>query len=237
LHSGIQRKVKLKLTTEASRPLKILFFGDSICVGQGISIHQGWVAKIAADFSTTGLPTSQEILVINSSINGRTTRQALEDMPYHVQGQRPDILVIQFGLNDCNHWATDRGLPRVSPEAFKANLQEIVQRGKHFGARHILINNNHPTVSIKESTPLDHQSFEDSNQIYNAVTRNLANESPDDIHFQDVERHFHELIKNGAKMSEFLLKDGLHLGVAGHQIYFDLIHPIIQDAVNQLNHE
>lgn len=217
-------------------PLKILFFGDSICVGQGISIHQGWVAKIAASFTTIDSPAGQETLIINSSINGRTTRQALEDMPYHVQSQRPDILVVQFGLNDCNHWATDQGLPRVSPEAFKANLREIVQRGLHFGAKHILVNNNHPTANREESISSDNQPFEDSNRIYNAVTRDLAHELKDNIHFQDFEKHFYELIKNGSKMSDFLLKDGLHLGVAGHQVYFDLICPIIQNAVNQINH-
>jgi|APSaa5957512535_1039671.scaffolds.fasta_scaffold81564_2 acyl-CoA thioesterase I len=225
------------MTTTDAGPLKILFFGDSICVGQGISIHQGWVAKIAAYFTARDSFAAQEILVINSSINGRTTRQALEDMPYHVQNQRPEILVVQFGLNDCNHWATDQGLPRVSPEAFKANLREIVQRGKQFGAQHILINNNHPTSNQEESMPHGNRSFEDSNQIYNAVTRDLALELKDDVNFQDMERHFHELVKNGAKMSGLLLKDGLHLGVEGHQVYFDLISPIIQKAVNQLNHE
>ena len=76
---------------------KLIFFGDSICTGQHISVHKGWVAQISQ--SLEGIAT-----ILNSSVNGRTTRQALEDMPYHIQEQHPDMIVIQFGMNDCNYW-------------------------------------------------------------------------------------------------------------------------------------
>ncbi len=26
---------------------RLIFFGDSICVGQGVSIHKGWMTRIA----------------------------------------------------------------------------------------------------------------------------------------------------------------------------------------------
>ena len=33
-----------------SKELKIHFFGDSICFGQGVSIIHGWVPRIAKNF-------------------------------------------------------------------------------------------------------------------------------------------------------------------------------------------
>jgi hypothetical protein len=54
-----------------------IFFGDSICVGQWVDISKIWVhqtvAAIQQDFAE-GSP----IAFHNRSINGNTTRQALE---------------------------------------------------------------------------------------------------------------------------------------------------------------
>ncbi len=214
-----------------SQDLKVLFFGDSICVGQGISIHKGCVAQIAAHLEANKSSFRQNILVINSSVNGRTTRQALEDMPYHVQSQNPDILVIQYGLNDCNHWVTDRGLPRVSLDSFKGNLKEIIHRGKKFGAKHVILNNNHPTTLDQDNLPNTEFSFEYFNKKYNEASRELAEEMQKEVTFLDIESHFLQLLKEGRKMTEFLLEDGLHLGESGHQIYFELINPVLKDAI------
>ena len=42
--------------------------------------------------------------------------------PYDVQSHEVDVLVVGFGMNDCNYWMTDKGVPRVSQNAFRANL-------------------------------------------------------------------------------------------------------------------
>src|SRR6185437_14172947 len=104
----------------SGKSVRVTFFGDSICVGQGVSIYRGWVTRLAEELDTH-CNVRAKLIVTNASVNGRTTRQALEDMPYNVQGHGVDLIVIQFGLNDCNYWLTDRGNPRVSLEAFKAN--------------------------------------------------------------------------------------------------------------------
>jgi len=213
-------------------PVKLTFFGDSTCVGQGVSIYQGWVTKIAKYFHEYGQKLNREILVSNCSINGRTSRQALEDMPYHIQSNGVDILVVQFGLNDCNYWATDRGLPRVSMAGFIENLREIISRGERFGAYRILLNNNHPTSRNKEIIAGTSMTYEDSNESYNAAIRKLAADLPPFISFQDVEFFFKEKINEQQPVEKFLLSDGLHPSVAGHEQYFQLMCPIIQDAVD-----
>jgi len=82
--------------------LKLTFFGDSICVGQGVSIYRDWITRIAESLDSYVRGKGFDVLVKNSSVSGRTARQVLEDMPYHIQSSGVDLLVIQFGLNDCN---------------------------------------------------------------------------------------------------------------------------------------
>jgi lysophospholipase L1-like esterase len=220
--------------TSSRDPVRVVFFGDSICVGQGVSLYQGWVTRTARLLDELGERSGCEIIVINASVNGNTTRQALERMPYDVQSHGVDVLVVQFGLNDCNHWLTDRGVPRVSPEAFGANLQEIVRRGRLFGARTVFLNNNHPTSRNREPIPHTSATYEQFNRSYNAIVRELAGRLGDQVTFNDVEAEFRRAIDGGRATEEFLLADGLHLSRAGHDLYYAFLSPLIIGAVSTL---
>ena len=213
-------------------PLRVTFFGDSICVGQGVSIHAGWVTRIAQELDRIGGAHVREMLVINASQNGSTTRQALERMPYEVQSLGVDILIVQFGLNDCNYWLTDGGLPRVSPTAFAANLKEIVLRGRAFGARHIFLNNNHPTVWDREKLPKTSITFEQSNRHYNQIVRDVAAEFGSLVELNDIEAAFdHATQADRERLKPLLLNDGLHLSLKGHDLYFDTVSDKIRCCV------
>jgi acyl-CoA thioesterase-1 len=211
--------------------VRVTFFGDSICVGQGISLFRGWVPRIARYLDDLVEPMSAEVLVTNASVNGRTTRQALEDMPYQIQSHGVDILLIQFGLNDCNYWVTDKGIPRVSIGAFEQNLLEIIERGRRSGARYILLNNNHPTARAKEIMPYTSITFEDSNSEYNEAVRRVANQCKDDVYFTDIAASFGLRINEKDSIENYLLSDGLHLNQEGHNVYYDLMRRLIEERV------
>lgn len=219
---------------EKSRcPVRITFFGDSIFVGQGVSIYRGWVTRIAQHLDEFGSEKSIDFLVTNASVNGRTTRQALEDMPYGVQSSGVDILIVQFGLNDCNYWLSDRGLPRVSLGAYKENLREIVDRGQRFGAFRVLLNNNHPTSRDIELMPNVSMTYEDSNRRYCKAVAELAEELGERVSFQDVNQHFLQRIsESGDSLDRYLLPDRLHLSADGHEAYYDFMLPAVMKAVH-----
>lgn len=219
-----------------SKPIKVTFFGDSICVGQGVSIYRGWVTRIAKSLDEYAQQIGHEILVTNASVNGRTTRQALEDMPYSVQSHGVDILIVQFGLNDCNYWATDQGLPRVSIGAFKENIREIVSRGRKSGAFRVLLNNNHPTSRTKRVMDFTQITYEESNRAYSQAIRELKDGLPDWVSFQDIALHFTDLIaERGASIEDYLLEDGLHLSVLGHDAYYDFMMPLLKAAIDDFD--
>lgn len=214
--------------------LKVTFFGDSICVGQGISLYRGWVTQIARHLEELVPRLGREILVSNASVNGRTTRQALEDMPYSVQSPGVDILVVQFGLNDCNYWASDNGLPRVGLGSYRENLREIVTRGFNCGANFIFLNNNHPTNRDQTKMPNANLTYEDSNRRYCEEVRSLVAELPKNVIFHDIHAHVLELCARGVSVNSFLLEDGLHLSEAGHSAYFQLMAPAMTRVVEQM---
>jgi len=210
----------------------VVFFGDSICVGQGVSIHKGWVTRVATRIDEISSRLPHEIVVVNASVNGNTTRQALERMPYDVQSHGVDLLLVQFGMNDCNHWQSDRGLARVSEHGFAANLEEIIERGRCFGARRILLNTNHPTTRDKQPMPPGDVTYEQSNRRYNSVIREVAAQRPELVVLNDIESAIHRADSAGeVSIEDLLLDDGLHLSTAGHDIYFRIIAPQVEAAL------
>lgn len=214
---------------------RLVFFGDSICNGQGVSLHRGWVARLSASAETLSRQLGCDIIVVNASVNGSTTRQALERMAYEVQSHQLDILLVQFGLNDCNFWVTDRGLPRVSPEGFAANLVEIIRRGRRFGARRIFLNTNHPTAKELEDQPFWPMSYSESNRRYNEIIREVAARAGEFVQLNDIERAWNQSrAGRGASLTDCLLPDGLHLSLAGHDLYFEIIETVVVDAIREV---
>lgn len=101
--------------------MRIVAFGDSVTFGQHLDAELAWPQVLAR---LTGWQ------VINRGVCGDTTRLALERFARDVPPFHPHVVVIQFGLNDCNRWADGQGLPRVTLPAFRANLEEIVARSR-----------------------------------------------------------------------------------------------------------
>jgi acyl-CoA thioesterase-1 len=210
--------------------LNVIFFGDSICFGQGVSPHKAWVTQISTRLEEVSRNTGREVIVINPSVNGNTTRQALERMSYDVQAHGVDVLLVQFGMNDCNYWPTDRGHPRVSPDSFRANLAEIIARGRTFGAKRVFLNTNHPTLRDAEPMPFADCTFEASNHAYNELIRQVG--AGEGAEVNDVERAFLDQTGNGRSgLADWLLADGLHLSEAGHDLYHEVVWPGILAAM------
>ncbi len=165
---------------------RFIVFSDSVGVGQYISPHKTWVHKLSEALG-------DEWLVINASRNGDTTRLALERMRYDVLSQKPDIVYIQFGINDANIWQDANGLPRVSLNSFYNNLIEIMKRCRVIGAVPYLGTNDNMKV-----------------EGYNGAIRaaGIACNERVIIHSYGLPT---------------LLDDGVHLSEVGHGFYFERI--------------
>jgi lysophospholipase L1-like esterase len=98
--------------------VKIVAFGDSITAGGNASrpnrvFWQRWADELQRKY-----PTAQ-VTTVNGATGGDSTRQGLERLQTKVLAEKPDLVLIGFGMNDHNV----NGVPLPQ---FKANLKEMV---------------------------------------------------------------------------------------------------------------
>jgi lysophospholipase L1-like esterase len=190
---------------------KIVFFGDSITFGHGVSVCDIFPVKIAKE-----LPGCT---ITNMSHNGDTTRMALERMSFDIQPHWFNVMLIQFGLNDCNYWISDNRMPRISKESFEANLYEIIDRAFARNINEVFLLTNHP-VQKTENFPNLNISLQKSNEEYNRIIRLVSFNTG--LKLIDIEKEFKDEDLN------LILHDGTHLSKLGHKFYAEIILPYLK---------
>ncbi len=178
----------------------IVCIGDSITFGQHLDPLLAWPKLLDLDET-----------VLAKGVPGDTTRLGLERFPSDVQALCPAIVIIQFGHNDANRWETDRGLPRVSLAAYRANLIEMVDRCRTFGAKPYL-------CSITPSHRSDQHRLDC--EKYDRALRRVADE--EDVPLIDVKSVFESVAKQEG-WHNLLMPDGLHLAEGGHRVYAEYV--------------
>ncbi len=204
-----------------------VFFGDSIFVGQYISIEKIFVNKIANFFSKT----NKNLIFHNRSINGCTSRQALERMQYDVFGLCPNIVNIQFGINDCNVWETDSGHPRVAVQSYINNIIEMIDRCLFKKVNYIIINSNHP-LNRHTKLPNSKFSYEQMNSKYNNELRKKLKDYNKKVLFFDIRKEVIKSYHSTKKKYEYLVDDGVHLSQNGHDFYFEKFSRFLKNKIN-----
>ena len=126
----------------AGQSVRIVTFGDSTT-----ATARDWAPEIKEVYSDC-LPAAlarQDIraVVINAGIGDTTTRQAVARLDRDVRRHHPDLVVVQFGINDS--WIdVDEGKtkPRLTRAEFRRNLTTIARRLKQDGTEVILMTPN-----------------------------------------------------------------------------------------------
>jgi lysophospholipase L1-like esterase len=128
--------------TSAASTIRIVTLGDSTTAS-----YQDWAPEIRRVYSDClpGALAASGIaaVVVNAGIGDTTTRQAVDRLDHDVRRHHPDLVVVQFGINDS--WIdVDLGktLPRLSRAQFRANLRTIIRRLGRDGARIVLMTPN-----------------------------------------------------------------------------------------------
>jgi lysophospholipase L1-like esterase len=136
----------------------------SLAVSVSGALGQGQIRIVALGDSTTAkarewAPEIQQVyaeclpgalashgisaVVVNAGIGDTTTRQAIARLDRDVRRHRPDIVVVQFGINDS--WIdvdAGRTRPRLSRAEYRGNLRTIIRRVKGDGAKVVLMTPN-----------------------------------------------------------------------------------------------
>ncbi len=120
--------------------MKIIFFGDSISeAGRDLfdekDLGAGYV-KIAAGKLRLLYPDN-EFVILNRGVGGDRTEQLLARIQTDVIDEKPDVVILQVGINDAWH----RFLigVEVTAEDFRARYESLVKTVKESGAALILL--------------------------------------------------------------------------------------------------
>jgi acyl-CoA thioesterase-1 len=222
--------VTLQKRIAQSAQLLTVFMGDSITEGQYVSPPHRWVDIVSDELVKSYLDCPVSLAFVTRGVSGETTRQGLERFPADVQSHSPDLVTIQFGLNDCNCWATDFGLPRVSEAAYRANLIEMIDRSRQFGAQQIILANNHTTLRHK---PLPNgRTLEDQRKTYNLIVAEVARDTG--VRFCDIDAEFAGLSRRELAGELVPYPDWLHLSPSGHRRYASTILPCVASRLREI---
>jgi lysophospholipase L1-like esterase len=126
----------------ASHAVRIVTFGDSTT-----ATARDWAPEIKEVYSdclpAALVPHGIRAVVINSGIGDTTTRQAVARLDRDVRRHHPNLVVVQFGINDS--WIdVDEGKikPRLTRAEFRRNLTVIARRLNQDGTQVILMTPN-----------------------------------------------------------------------------------------------
>jgi lysophospholipase L1-like esterase len=237
---GSMKKTKLPLIllavcllpfpTAVAGEITLVAFGDSTTAVRGeIKIYAGLLAD---ELPRRGV----QVKVINAGRGGHNTSHGRARFEKDVLAHDPDVVVIQFGINDAavDVWkkppATES---RVSLTEYEANLRHFVDTLTGDGVAVILMTPNplrwNPKMRKMYGKPPydpgDEGGFSAFLKHYAEKVRDLAEEK--DLPLVDVYRMFEE---HGARLGQSvdeLLLDGVHPNDRGQRKVADALLPLV----------
>lgn len=208
----------------------IVVFGDSTTATRGkLEIYGNLLAR---ELPAKGIPAE----IVNAGIGGNTTQMAVNRFEKDVLEKNPDLVVIQFGINDSaiDVWKNPPETePRVSKERYIQNLEKIIETLKARKCGVILMTPNQMcwTQRLKENygkPPYDTNDLDGFNvtlREYAQAVREIA--AKQKVPLVDVYAAYTAYGKVENQSVNNLLLDGMHPNDKGHRIVADLLIPEI----------
>lgn len=189
--------IVFSLFLQSSAPKTILFFGDSLTAGYGLSVEEAFPALIEKKLIKNGKPSK----VINAGLSGETSAGGLSRIDW-VLRKPIDIFVLELGANDGL-----RGLPLTQTQK---NLQAIIDKVKikYPKAKIVIAGMMVPPNLGPDYTTQFRKIFPDIAKKNNATL----------IPF---------LLQDVAGNEKLNLADGIHPNTEGHKIVADNVYKVI----------
>lgn len=207
----------------------IIAFGDSTTAKRGqLEIYSNILSKELKDI---GLNAK----IINAGVPGNTTVAARKRFEKDVMRNNPDLVIIQFGINDAavDVWK-NATKSRVSLDVYINNLRYFIKALRKNGAKIILMTPNALawTPKLKKLygkppyVPKSAKGFNVTMRPYVTAVRKIAKEER--VELVDVFAYFDS--QRGDDLNKLLL-DGMHPNKKGHRIVADKLLKVIPKSL------
>ena len=180
----------------------VVALGDSLTAGLGVAADEAFPARLQARLRAEGY----DYRVVNAGVSGDTTAGGLRRVDWALRAH-PDVVIVALGAND--------GLRGQSPQAIRANLEEIVERLQASGARVLLVGMRLPPNYGAEYT----KEFE---AVFPAVARRAK------IALMPF------LLDGVAADPRLNQADGIHPTAAGQQMIADRLWPYLRPLLRPI---
>lgn len=203
--------------TDPVKPLKIIFFGDSITQA-GVN-PGGYIDKLKSALDKNGIKDNYQI--IGAGIGGNKVYDLYFRLENDVLNQKPDVVVIWVGVNDVWHkrsFGTGTDLNKFE-EFYVAMIKKLQAQGTK-----IIVTT---PAAIGERTDFSNELDGDLN-LYSQKLREIA--AKYDCPVADLRKEFlkYNLEKNkDNKESGILTSDRVHLNEAGNQLVADVFYKLL----------
>jgi lysophospholipase L1-like esterase len=193
-------------------------FGDSITRGGADGGYVGALKK----YISAVLP-EQKIEIVNSGVDGDTTRNLLKRIDHDVFAHNPELVTVMIGVNDVakgyeHQNRVGNGPKGVPLEEYKSNIKSILSQAKAHNEKVILIS---PGIIIEN---LDHPANSRLGE-YTQALEQIAKENG--IQYIDVHKAFTDIIafyrKETGGADCLLTRDGTHPNSAGSKVLANCI--------------
>jgi isoamyl acetate esterase len=207
----------LAASTPVQKPLKVVFFGDSITQA-GVN-SGGYIDKMKSMLDKNGIKDNYQL--IGAGVSGNKVYDLFLRLEEDVLAQNPDVVVIWVGVNDVWHKRTHG--TGTDADKFEKFYVALIRKLQSLGIKVIVAT----PAAIGEKTDFTNELDGDLNK-YSQILRDIA--AKYDCPVADFRKAFltYNLEKNkDNKELGILTTDRVHLNEAGNQLVADILYKLL----------
>ena len=205
--NSLAQEPQQEIKTDVTKPLTVVVWGDSIAAGGDLN----WPA-LAERACNLALNVGRKVKIVNGGVGGLPAAQAREDFETRILEHAPDMVFIQFGLNDLRFDGSRGAQPISTSQEFAHHIREMVVKCRDVAHARVVVLGNHRTRA--NITMPSGRTYDQARADLCAVARQVATEEK--VEFHDMAK---ELVVEGSTWTDFLADDGVHLSPQGLYAY------------------
>jgi lysophospholipase L1-like esterase len=188
--------------------IRVVFFGDSRA--------ENWTAPNLSGYE-----------FMNRGISSQTSVQAIQRFSSHVSSLKPNVVIIQVGINDLKTVALFPEQRDAIVATCRANIKRMVEESRKLGAVVIIT-----TIFPPGDVPLERKPFwsDEIGRSVKEMNAYIATLADDKIFIFDA---FSLLVDSRGLMAQEYSSDELHLNEKGYRI----LNPELVKLINQIKSE